>query len=669
MAPAWAWTSGDGTTEIHGFVDDTHHQRNDYGIVKQRMRGQLEISKEFEPIGIFSELSFHGIFRATYDGVYDWNSSGYGDDSGHAVFGSSSALPFLGDGTGRQQTPWGQSPVTAGNPLLPGGGGFGFNTVTNPNVGLKRVGGELSESNNSGYLGGGLELFTPTRPCDVDPRGCIDGYMDYDEDDLRLPEFRDDQRWLREAYVDATVPFASGNELNFRVGRQQVVWGRTDLFRVLDQINPIDFSIQNIYEEFEDSRIPQGIFSAEYRMGATGAFDDLNVQFIWNFEDFQPNELGQGGTPYNILKAGDLFRALKNCYDNGCTVSNFAGGLVPTGNLATDFPAHQIGIRQANLPDGNDQFGLRLEGVFKSVGFSFNALYFYSQLPSLHGLQAPAVNSFIAPGVPWGPGIPGLPPFLQPRVTEVGGQELLRPNIPMFDIEFPRVFLLGTSADYYLDQVGNIPVKSTFRVEFAHTNGEEFADTSRDRLYSKSRVIRWVVGWDRPTFFKPLNPNRSFLLSAQMFGQHLLDHEEVITQFGKVGFSDWPEDFIFTFLIQGFYHNDRVLPRFITAYDVRAQSGVIGPQVDWLITDNWQATLGMNIKFGSSNHEAQDGRDSDPFPPFTTGACNAINPASPGSAMAPGCYQGYEPLGRFKAGPLGMAQDEDELQFTVRYRF
>jgi hypothetical protein len=30
---------------------------------------------------------------------------------------------------------------------------------------------------------------------------------------------------------------------------------------------------------------------------------------------------------------------------------------------------------------------------------------------------------------------------------------------------------------------------------------------------------------------------------------------------------------------------------------------------------------------------------------------------------------GYEPLGRFRAGPIGMANKEDEVSITVRYKF
>lgn len=668
IGPVQAWSTVDGTLEVHGFVDSTTHGRaHGLGLSKQRFRGQLEFSKNFGAAGIFSSLSAHGIVRAVYDGVYDLNSDTYGDEAGGQVMGASTGIPTP---NGPLLTPWGSSPVTAGNPALPGGGGFGFDVAANPNTGLRKVGRELGASSNTGQFGGGLELFTPVRPCNVDPRGCIDGYLDFDEDDLRFPEFRDDHRWLREMYVDATIPFENGNELNFRVGRQQVVWGRTDLFRVLDQVNPIDFSVQNIYEEFEDSRIPLGILSAEYRMGATAMFDDLNFQFLWNFEDFQPSVLGQGGQPYNILLAGDLFRALGNCWDNGCTVSNFAG-LSPAGNLATDFPAHTLGIRQANVPDGNDQFGMRLEGVFKSVGFSVNALYFYQQLPSLHAFQPPAVNPFVGRGIP----AAALPPFLTVGPETVFGQEFPRSYLPAFDIEFPRVLLVGASGDFYVDQLGSIPLKSVFRVEVAHTNGEEFPDTSKPGMYSTSRVMRWVVGWDRQTFFRTLNRNRAFLISAQVFGEHLLDHNLIETGTGSIGMPNWKDDFFLTLLLQTNYMNDRLNPRILTAYDVRAHAGVVGPQIEWLMSDNWQFILAANLKFGTARQVFDNNASANPYPPFTlpAGTCGPVPSANPPPCNAPtssiGLFRGYEPLGRFRSGPIGMAQHEDELQLMVRFRF
>lgn len=680
---ATAWNSKDGSTVVHGFVDYTQHNREGYGMVKNRVRHQLEINKAFGDVGMFRGVSLNSVVRMTHDGVYVWNEDGFGDEAGGRAYGSSSGIPNgMANGL---QTEWGQSPVRAGNPALPGGGGFGFDLTTNPNQGLKKVGSELGNANNGGAFGGGLELFAPQRPCDEDQRGCLRDYMDADKHDLQNPEFTDEHRWLRELYLDATLPFSNGDELNFRIGRQQVVWGRTDLFRVLDQINPIDFSIQNIYEEFEDSRIPLGIFNMEYRLGGIGVFSDLNFQFLWNFEQFTPHNLGQGGQPYSILKVGDTFRALKNCWDNGCTISNFATGLSPAGNLATDFPAQAVGIRTVHVPDGHDQFGLRMEGVVKSVGFSVNAAYYHSQLPSLRA-GIPSINPFLAPGVANPvPQIPGN--------SDIGGQLQPRTGVPAFDVHFPRVLLVGTSADFYVDKI-----KSAFRVEFAYTDGEEFADTSKVRLFSESDVIRWVVGWDRPTYIRFLNPNRTFLLSGQVFGQHLLDHDRGLNPAnserladgrtlvgagpvrgfrdpvgGQVGFQDWEYNFIGTFLIQGFYANDRIQPRFITAYDIRAQAGVIGPAVDWLINDNWRMTFGANVKFGRSRNNADDGRTVNGAAPFTAGSgCTGTQAACVRGLddfASLGSRLGYEPLGRFRSGPIGMAQDEDELQILLRYRF
>jgi hypothetical protein len=647
----WAWTSKDGKTEATGFVDNVSHARDDVGLSKSRFTGQLEVARKFGRVGIFSSLGFNGTFRGSYDGVYDWNSDEFGDDAGGAinmesVGGPASGLPV------RMETPWGQSLLSAGSPLLPAGGGFGFDTTANPNEGLVLLGSHLHGGE------GGVQLGVPVRPCDEDSRGCIDGYMDDDKWDLASPEFNDRADFIREAYLTGTIDLPNGDILDLSLGRRQMVWGRTDLFRVLDVINPVDYSRHNIYDELEDIRIPMGMLTAEYRAGPTGGFEDLNFQVLWKWEQFRPHKLGQGGSPYAILDAGSFFRAMKNCWDNGCSVSNFA-----FGELSTDFPAHTIGIRQAEMPgwevDQTDA-GMRLEGVFKGVGFSLNALTYLSQLPSLHaGVDGPpARNPFLATGFPSAAlGIPGL-------LSETGGDELTRDYLIAFDIAFPRIYLLGGSADFYVEKL-----KSAFRAEFAWTTGEEFANSLKPTLYSESDVARWVIGWDRPTFIPFLNKNRAFLLSAQVFGQHLIDHQLESGPLGKVGMPDWENNYIATFLIKGWYKNDRVSPQVITAYDFNAEAGTVAPAIDWLITNNWQVTLGANIKMGEGTGRFDDNRSANPFPPFTTScsapptlACLTTTSASLGMG-------GHEPLGRFRSGPIGMAQEEDEVQLTVRYRF
>jgi len=611
-----------GELEVAGFVENATFVREDVGLSKMRNTVQIELEKAFENSGAFSSVFVSATLRGTYDAVYDLNDKEYGTRAGSNIFLEQVGLPADVLFPGQPPIPAALVPHGSGL-VLPGGG---FDLSRNPNSGLVVLGSQLHPT------AGGVAFGVPVQPCNYDPRGCIDGYMDATLAELRSPEFNDNLDFMRELYVDAVLPLENGGEWGFRFGRQQVVWGRTDLFRVLDVVNPVDYSRHNIYDELEDIRIPMGIFTAEWRGGQTETFDDINLQFLWKFEEFRPSNLGQGGTPYAILDAGSFFRGMNNCWENGCTVANFAGG-----GVAVDFPQNVIGIRQANLPGSwfsGDEFGMKLEGVYKGVSFSLNALRFYQQLPSLRG-GIDADNLFT------------------PEVESQPWDYLIA-----FDIDFPEVTLFGGSADFYVDSI-----KSVFRVEVAHTSGEEFANTLRPRLFSESDVVRWVVGWDRPTFIPFLNKNRAVLLSAQIFGQHLLDHELQKGPLGPIGMPDWKDNYIGTLLIKAWYMNDRLSPQLLTAYDTGAGTGVVSPSVDWLINDRWRLTAAFNLKFGNGAHTFSDCRGCNPFPPYTSTPLH--DNGQPGDIG----LGGFEPLGRFRAGPIGMAREENEFQVTIRYRF
>jgi len=54
---------------------------------------------------------------------------------------------------------------------------------------------------------------------------------------------------LREAYIDIY-----GNWLDLRLGKQQVVWGKTDGYFINDIVNPLDLSYF-ILQDFDDIRM------------------------------------------------------------------------------------------------------------------------------------------------------------------------------------------------------------------------------------------------------------------------------------------------------------------------------------------------------------------------------------------------------------------------------
>jgi hypothetical protein len=602
--------------DVAGFVENATYYRESKGISKFRNTAQLEFSKAMD--GAFNSSSFkvNGTFRVTYDGVYDLNDDEWGDKAGGSILLEQVGGP---NPLGGPAIPAAMVPHGGGAPLPSGG----FSTVTNPNEGLEVLGATI------GGLSGGVAFGVPVRPCDVDSRGCrgLRDYMDKDEDELKWSDFNDQWDFIRELYMVSAWDLNNDHQVGMKLGKQQIVWGRTDLFRVLDVINPVDYSRNNIYDELEDIRIPQWMMELEYRWGPTAMFDDANLSFIWNFDEFRPADLGQAGTPY----------------ENGCTVSNFAFGIG-----ATDFAPNAIGIRSVDLPNwslSNTQFGVKFEGVLNDVGFSLNFLEYRQQLPSLRG--------GIASDNPFTPGV----------------ESQVYPYALAFDIAFPRVTLLGGSIDYYQDSI-----KSTWRVEMAWTEGEEFPDSSVPELFSESEVVRWVVGWDRNTFIPFLNQRRAFLLSAQAFGQHILEHHEFTGSSafpgtpppGKIGMPDHQDNYFFTFLIQGWYMNDRLNPQIIMAHDLEAAHTTIAPAIEWIPDNNWQVTLRANFKIGDDVDSWDDNRtampyDSNisnlgPFPDFPQHVSN-------------GGLSGANPLGRFRMGPLGMAQEEDEYQLTVRYRF
>lgn len=603
-------------------------RREHVGLAKFRNTLQAEFDK-----GVGNGWKVHGIVRGSWDGVYRMNSDEYGNKAGGSI-SMQSTTPG-----GYLTTPWGTGPVTYS--LVNGVFGLAGNKfvdaypASNPNAGLRVLGDRWHK------IDGGVAFAVPVRPCDVDKRGCRDfgGYGDLKRSELEAPEFNDRLDFLRELYAKKDFDLGDGKSLFVKLGRQQVVWGRTDLFRVLDVINPVDFSRNNIYDELSDIRIPMWIAQVEYRMGASDTMQDRNLQFIWNVDKFRPNNLGQCGSPNAILDAGCFFRGMANLWDNGGTVSNFAN-VAPGTLLATNFGPGQIGIDKVHLPAwslSNTQFGMKYEGVTQDgLSFSLNALTYRSQLPSLRGGKR-ATNSF------------------------TGAYQDAWPYLISFDMHFPRVNLIGGSMDFQVPAAN-----AAVRIEAAYTDGEEFANTNRPELYSKNNVFRSVIGIDRPTFIPFISETQATLISGQLFYQHIFDHEWKRGALGPVGMPDWEDNVIGTLLIKAFLKNGMISPQVIFARDFKARATVVAPQVEMNLSNDLKITIGANYKLteGRSRWEFDDCRACNPFAPFTApnGDPDPFTSYSRGLAS-------MEPLGRFRAGPIGAAFKENDLFIKLNYKF
>lgn len=140
---------------------------------------------------------------------------------------------------------------------------------------------------------------------------------------------------LREFYIDY-----GGDYFKARLGRQQVVWGKTDGLRLLDLINPQDYR-EFILDDFIDSRIPLWMARTDLYLG------DNTLQLLL-IPDYRPNDIADSGDRFEPLYLKTI-RSLPVI---------FAEEEEPGGTLA------------------DSEYGLRYSGFAGGWDFSFN--YFHS---------------------------------------------------------------------------------------------------------------------------------------------------------------------------------------------------------------------------------------------------------------------------------------------------
>ncbi len=168
-----------------------------------------------------------------------------------------------------------------------------------------------------------------------------------------------DQKELKEAYVDIEM---LDSRLWLRLGLQNIVWGKTELFRTTDQFNPQDLALASL-PSLEESRIALWSGRLVYSLYNVGPLEDVRVELAANFDQFEPADLGACGEPYTI--------------DVVCT-------------LTTGIWAHSIlgvGVAGIDRPDNpwdsakGIEIGGRIEWRWDRFSFALTDFYGYNDFP------------------------------------------------------------------------------------------------------------------------------------------------------------------------------------------------------------------------------------------------------------------------------------------------
>jgi hypothetical protein len=393
-------------------------------------------------------------------------------------------------------------------------------------------------------LTGDLDILYPLKALDIDAKYRLVGRFMYegvydvgpqafqdvkDNDEENITNFSQ-QYDLWECYLD----LARG-PLFFRVGRQNLAWGETDSFRLLDSINPLDNTFGGPFEDLDDRRIPLWMLRGSYNFGRVGPVATLTLEGFWvpgNW-DTRVAPLAPTGTPYAAPEPKTPLA--KRFVTPGKTMSNSRWGARVMGLIANNFNftiAHYktfLDNPALRLAVGDSPLDASAEIVYDDVQITGGSLSFWEE----------HTDTIVRTEVAW---FWDEPVFIP---------EINTPLIPL-PIQIPG--LPGLPAN------GTIPKKDTFR---------------------------WVIGLDKNIWIRPLNPVKTFFISCQYFGTWVQDYDDRMRQPVPL----YPDtdryplvkevENLFTVAITTEYLHGDLVPTLAGFYDVRG-SWLISPMVNYI---------------------------------------------------------------------------------------
>ncbi len=337
-------------------------------------------------------------------------------------------------------------------------------------------------------------------------------------------------RWenrLREAYIDFALKELP---LSFRVGRQQIVWGETDNFRMLDRTNSLDMTWHLQQESWDELRIPYWMIKGLWDLNSIGPLSNVFVEAYWNPGDWYPAKKDFLPRPWSAPIV-DPFNDNRGTPgpgtpDRGLNTQLFVNtGLRPPGYVGPLYHGTKL-FGQGDYsrdPGDNSQVGVRFNAVTPQ-GIQFTLNYFYQRWAGDDGTNAASFSAVTN--------------------KDESLAALQRGEMPIVAVS-PYVHVAGLSLNYSDDDY----TQGVFRAETIYEMGVPFNDASKqyekpntndtalkvtynllaNDIYGVSKHDMWkgMIAYDRPTWIRFLNKNTTILLLGQFFWHYLLDNPEM----------------------------------------------------------------------------------------------------------------------------------------------
>jgi hypothetical protein len=377
--------------------------------------------------------------------------------------------------------------------------------------------------------------------------------------------YMDNEYWqlLKEAHVT----WGPG-DFNFRLGKQIVVWGETDGFRLMDQINPIDQRRGFGDVEFENTIIPIWLLKAEYYPKMElGWLQDLGFELTLNPNvTFIPDQTIQPGNDISGIWAPNAR------IDN----PKVPGGEIHIGSADRNFVDRPYAFSSKGF-----EYAFRVKAVAWDTILTLNGFYGLFNSPTVWNMP------------------------LAPRMQMASdGELLLHPNFQgRYDIQR---FVGGTmSRDIpFLKSSALGGVAPVVRLEALYMFGNHLANTATTNagMLDKVDEIRWAIGVDWKIRIPWLNPAQGITIMPQFYqrtivnypgGKDLVDHDSQALLDNN--------NYMTTLMIYTSYLNNKLTPNFFWMQDINRRAYMFRYQVTYDYTDNWQFKVGA-LFLGGKDH-------------------------------------------------------------------
>ncbi len=377
-------------------------------------------------------------------------------------------------------------------------------------------------------------------------------------DEKNIDEFKQSYD-LWEFYAD----FFKG-PMFVRVGRQILAWGETDVFRLLDGINPLDNTFGGFFEDLDDRRIPLWMLRASLNLGDAGPLHTLTLEgfLVPGPVDAHVSPWAPYGTPY---------------------ASPIPSLLVPS-----------LRIMPADREWRNSRWGVRMQGL---IGSNLNVSVAHYQTI----LDMPSLRSVIVGSPPILVDLNDLQLWAEYHDVRITGgsfnywesltDTVFRGEVAWFwdePVFIPEI----NNSTFFGDQLALPPpvldlVKDALGVDIRDLGLYGLPLNPKSGSVPTKNILRFMIGFDKNFWIRPLNKKSTFFASFQYFGTWVPNYDDRMRQGALIypSLKDYPKvkelEHIFTLLVSSTYMKGNLLPQVSLAYDVRG-SAMFQPAVTYI---------------------------------------------------------------------------------------